>query len=198
MYKQFRIINAMLIIIITGLPATGKTTLGRKIADRFGLPFFSKDEIKEQLFDTIGTGDREWSRKLSRASNALLMIILQQMIEAGRFCIVESNFPPEEYDEKFRLLVQNTPFRILQIICKTERPVLQKRLEDRARSGSRHPGHLDGILLKEFADKSDADYQYSVKLNDRTIIVNTTQFEEIDYPGIFMEIENALKSGNED
>lgn len=47
------------LIIITGLPGTGKTTLGRKLAEEFRLPFISKDDIKEFLFDNLGWKDRE-------------------------------------------------------------------------------------------------------------------------------------------
>ncbi|MFZ4462043.1 MAG: AAA family ATPase [Patescibacteria group bacterium] len=42
-----------LLIIITGLPCTGKTTLGRKLAEELRLPFVSKDDFKELLFDDL-------------------------------------------------------------------------------------------------------------------------------------------------
>lgn len=45
-----------LIILITGLPCTGKTTLGYKLAKRYSLPFVHKDGIKELLFE-IDTTD---------------------------------------------------------------------------------------------------------------------------------------------
>lgn len=187
----------MLIILITGLPASGKTTLGQKIAQKFSLPFLSKDEIKEQLFDTLGSGDREWSRKLSEASNNVLMILLAEMIRAKKSCIVESNFPAEKYEAKFNHLKKCASFQLLQIVCDADRSVLQKRLEDRASTGSRHPGHLDKILLREFTKKSTVSYHRAMKIIGRTMIVNTTRFEDIDYHYIFMEIENILQSETE-
>ena len=42
------------ILILQGGPATGKTTLGKKIAKEFQFPYFSKDNIKELIFDFIG------------------------------------------------------------------------------------------------------------------------------------------------
>jgi predicted kinase len=52
-----------LLIVITGLPGTGKTTLGRKLAEELALPFISKDDIKELLFDGLGWEDRAKLKK---------------------------------------------------------------------------------------------------------------------------------------
>lgn len=37
------------VVLITGAPAAGKTTLARELADRLSLPVLSKDRIKETL-----------------------------------------------------------------------------------------------------------------------------------------------------
>ena len=39
------------IIIITGDLAAGKTSYGKKISNELKIPFFSKDEIKEVIYD---------------------------------------------------------------------------------------------------------------------------------------------------
>jgi len=48
----------MKLIIINGLPGTGKTTIAKPMAEQLGFPLVSKDTIKEFLFDTIGVSDR--------------------------------------------------------------------------------------------------------------------------------------------
>jgi hypothetical protein len=56
-------------IIVTGIPASGKSTLGRAIAAALGLEMLDKDEILEALFTSRGVGDADWRRELSRASD---------------------------------------------------------------------------------------------------------------------------------
>jgi gluconate kinase len=60
-----------MLILLTGLPGSGKTTLAGKLADGLDLPLIAKDHFKEILFDTMGIGDRAWSRRIGQAAIAL-------------------------------------------------------------------------------------------------------------------------------
>jgi dephospho-CoA kinase len=42
------------VILITGHPATGKTTLAHYLAQELGLPLLWRDGLKEKLADTLG------------------------------------------------------------------------------------------------------------------------------------------------
>ena len=44
----------MNVIILAGMPATGKSTLAAKLQQKFCYPILEKDFIKEGLFDTLG------------------------------------------------------------------------------------------------------------------------------------------------
>ncbi|WP_010291748.1 AAA family ATPase [Clostridium senegalense] len=55
-------------IIITGAPATGKTTLSNELAKKYGLPKINKDEIKELLFKSLEVKDSKWTTELGIAS----------------------------------------------------------------------------------------------------------------------------------
>jgi predicted ATPase len=44
------------LVLVTGPPGSGKTTLAVPLARRLELPLIAKDTIKEALFDALGTG----------------------------------------------------------------------------------------------------------------------------------------------
>jgi hypothetical protein len=59
-------------VVITGLPASGKSTLAQPLAEALGVECLSKDRIKEALFDGLGYGGWERSKTLSRAADAAM------------------------------------------------------------------------------------------------------------------------------
>ena len=44
---------APVLILITGAPCTGKTTIAQHLVGKFQLPVVHKDDIKERLFDRL-------------------------------------------------------------------------------------------------------------------------------------------------
>jgi predicted kinase len=120
------------LVIVTGPPASGKTTLGRTLAMRLRMPFLYKDGIKETLFDTLGWNDREWSRTLGVTTYALLFHLLEMELAAGRSLVVESNFDAERAGPSFLALRERYGFRQVQVCCVADGAVLLKRFRLRA------------------------------------------------------------------
>ena len=182
-----------LIVVISGHPCTGKTSVGRALARDLSLPLIAKDDIKEALFDTLGTGDRAWSQKLGRATYRLLYIALETQLRAGRSAIVESNFNAATASTKFSGLRERFPFEPFQIICHTEPEVLFERFRWRSLSGERHPGHLDEILYAELAARYDPHEYRSLDIGGTVASVDTTDFACLDYAPLVAQIRETLE-----
>ena len=71
-----------LLVVVTGMPSSGKTTVAEAVARLLRLPLIAKDEIKESLFETLGWGERAWSMKLGGASYEVLMVFLEAQLRA--------------------------------------------------------------------------------------------------------------------
>ena len=165
-----------LLVVVTGEAATGKTTLARALAAELGLPLLAKDDLKERLFDTLGTGDREWSRRLGVATFELLFGVADGLLGAGTSCVVEANFDAQAVP-RLRAL---SGHRTFQIVCTAPEEVARERFAARAASGERHPGHLDGVIAEELAAGEHDGRWGPLDLDGELLVVDTA--EPVDVP----------------
>jgi predicted kinase len=139
------------LIIILGSPASGKTTLARRLGVELAAPCLCKDDIKEALFDILGVADRGQSRRLSDASFAAQLRLAQTQLEAGLSCIVEGNWRPE-HAVGVLAITADTGVRVAQVWCRASPLEIARRFASR----TRHPGHLDAVIpsdeIKQFSE----------------------------------------------
>lgn len=132
------------LVIVTGLPATGKSLLAGELSRSLGLPLLAKDALKEPLFDALGAGDAAHSRRLSDASFALQFLLASELLATGRDLLLEGNFRPGEHEQALRPMLA-AGVRVAQVLCGVDERLRQARLQGRQAEGSRHPGHRDAF-----------------------------------------------------
>jgi hypothetical protein len=130
-----------LFVVISGLPGSGKTTLGRELARALNLPLIDKDDILERLFESKGIGNAGWRRTLSRESDA----ILQQEATNSNGAVLVSfwrvpGMPSDSGTPTDWLIAPS--HHLINVHCACEPAVAANRFRERRR----HPGHLDDEL----------------------------------------------------
>jgi predicted kinase len=165
------------IVVVTGPPAAGKTTVAEALAEGLRLPLIAKDPVKEVLFDALGHGDVEWSKRLGRAVYPLLYHALEQQLRAGRACVLEANFDHAAATDTLAELRARQPFRALQVVCVADPETLLARYRVRA---GRHPGHLDAQRVDDVRDAITAGRWRALDLGGETVEVDTTDWAAVD------------------
>ena len=189
---MLNIMPKALIVIVTGLPCSGKTDMAEKLSVKHNLPLLTKDDIKESLFDSLGHSDREWSRKLSGATYHILYRQMHRLAISKISFIVESNFNPSEATKRFVDLQQVSGCNFLQIRCHAEGEILVERFRKRMYLG-RHPGHADQQLFQEIENQLMHGKIDALNIKSMKLDIDTTNFSTIDYGSLSHAVETLLK-----
>lgn len=179
------------LIIVHGLPATGKTMLARRLAHDLSLPFAGKDLFKETLFDTLGWHDRLWSQQVGRASIALLFRYMESLLAARCSCIVECNLTASVATPEFLALRERYPYKPIQILCRCNGHVLWERFKRRAERGERHPGHVDHETYAELEPRLLCGTSEPLGIGGELIEVDTTDWSAVDYQALLASVTQA-------
>lgn len=129
------------LIILAGMPATGKSTVAAALSAALGYPILEKDHIKEALFDTLGFENYPQKRKLDIAANTVLLHVLERLLRAGTPVIVDNNFDTQSAAQLTALVEKFRP-NCLTVFLSGEAQVLYERYVQRDNDHLRHLGHI--------------------------------------------------------
>jgi predicted kinase len=123
-------------VIVSGPPASGKSTLAPRLADALQLPLVAKDTIKDALMSVLPVPDVETSRQIGRAAVQAMFAVAAASPPGA---VVESNF----HRTAAREALGRLPGTIVEVFCRCDVEVAAERYA--ARAGSRHAGHFDTV-----------------------------------------------------
>ena len=156
-------------IIISGIPASGKSTVGRAVAATLGLVFLDKDDFLEAMFHSRGIGDAQWRARLSRDADETLR---EQAFRSDGAVITSWWRHPSSQLESGTPVewLSSLPGVVTELHCVCDPQIAARRFLSRRR----HSGHLDH--LKKRADVL-TDFQQQAALGPlglaRVIEINT-------------------------
>lgn len=127
-------------VVVSGPPASGKSTLAPAIADRLGLPLLAKDVIKDALMSVLPVPDVAASQELGRAAVAAMLALARDCPSGA---VLESNFRRTVAADALRAL----PGPVVEVFCRCSQEVATRRYQERA--GTRHAGHFDHLRARD-------------------------------------------------
>jgi predicted kinase len=182
------------LIIVTGAPATGKTTIARSLATEMGLPLVSKDAIKEELYDNLQDADPSDSHRLGYAAIRLMYSWVRTMLEANVSLILEANFARTLSTDDLQALFGIS--RPVLVQCNAPTDEIIDRYVERSETGDRHPVHDDANRVDQLkADLEQGEYDLRT-LEIPSITLNTSREDDTDVPDLARRIRVMSEAGS--
>jgi predicted kinase len=130
------------LVVVTGPPAGGKSSTARAIAAELRVPFLSKDEFKERLYEVFGD-DEALEPQIETAGLAIVFSVAASQLRVGVSVVVESNFDVRSDTGPLREVAEEHGARIVQVHLGGAADEIVEKFARRAAEGDRHPGHGD-------------------------------------------------------
>jgi predicted kinase len=181
------------LIIVNGLPGTGKTTLARRLATDAALPLFSRDSLYATLYDALECRSNGLPPLLGSATFTLLYSITGSVFAAGQSVIVEQFFGrPELRTAELLQLQRAYDFEPFQILCRADGRILLERFLARIEAEERHASHQDLEWLEQNKALLLQGQLPPLALGGQVVEIDTTTPHSFDYAGLLQQIRAAL------
>jgi predicted kinase len=126
------------VVLVSGAPGAGKSTLAGPLAERLGWPLLSKDIIKETLFDAVGQLDGDAVASSQRLGGAA-MTLLWRLAACCPAVVLEANFRAGSQYERDRVTALCA--RPVEVYCRVPPELALRRYNERGARPDHHEVH---------------------------------------------------------
>lgn len=162
-------------VIVSGPPASGKSTVAAALAASLDLPLLAKDTIKQGLLSVLPAENVDVSRVLGRAAVAALLAVATD----ARVAVLDSVWHRSEAAEQLHRL----PGAKVEVFCSCDQEIVGRRYRERARL--RGPGHFDRQRTPDELWNSEV----AVPLAGGWPVLEVDTSNPVDIPGLTARIE---------
>ncbi|MBD0415049.1 ROK family protein [Oryzicola mucosus] len=143
------------LVMVNGVPASGKSTVAKRLSAETGWPLFALDTVKNPFLAEIGTVDRPFNRVLGRASYKAIFALIEEAPANGTF-IVDAWFGFQPKDMLEVLIAESGIAEVIEIWCHADPDAVAARYRRRAkRRLPGHPGAEYADELRELATRAE-------------------------------------------
>ncbi len=134
------------LVIVGGPPASGKSTLARRLADALSLPLLSRDAITEWIAERAGTEGLPETERLARGAIRVFYETGAELLRGGVGVVMEQAFQRGVAEDQVRPLLEHA--RAVQITCALPPEEAVRRYVARFERGERHAAHFDAERIE--------------------------------------------------
>jgi aminoglycoside phosphotransferase family enzyme/predicted kinase len=126
------------LILIGGLPGTGKSTLAKALADRGGYDVIRSDVVRKELagvaesvHQQAGFAQGIYSPEWTQRTYAECLCRAESLLFEGNRVIVDANFPEERWRRAFLDAASRLSVRTILLLCAAKKEAVRTRLQRR-------------------------------------------------------------------
>ena len=115
------------LIVVSGLPGTGKSFFSRRLAERVPLLVLESDALRKALFSLPSHSAGE-SSQLFRAVH----LLIEELLKDGISLVLDATNLSERFRERLYSIADRTNARLVMVLVEAPPEVVRQRLADRA------------------------------------------------------------------
>jgi hypothetical protein len=146
------------IIVVSGLPGTGKSYFCRRLAERSSFLILESDALRKQLFP-VPTYSASESAHLFRT----IYYLIEELIKKGIPVILDATNLSERHRERIYNIAERLSARLILVRVEAPPELVQKRLKSRMEKSKKE-------------DNSDADWTVYQKMQTTVQKINRNHF----------------------
>jgi predicted kinase len=158
------------LIVVSGSPGSGKTTLAHLIARAIPCPAICRDEIREGLVDADAR--RTDDDTLAKQTNAIFFDVVTMLVERSVTLVAEAAFQHKLWAPKLEPLRDVAQIRVIR--CRVDPDVARARIAQRAADPLRQRSHPDAEYLARIDSGEISFSTYDpISMDVPTLVVDT-------------------------
>lgn len=172
------------IILVSGMPGTGKTSFARWLSSKMHIPLVCYDHIKEKTIEiTEASCENEEQKKLfGRFPYDFFWFSCEEIMRSSSMLIAEYFFA-DQMKETINMLIEKYHYQTINVHFDTSVETAHRRFHERNHNAPKIEGMRPiEIPFEQFVagTKGNKDFRYGENL----IYVDTTDFTTVSYESI--------------
>ncbi|MEM9516380.1 MAG: AAA family ATPase [Actinomycetota bacterium] len=158
------------VVVISGVPGAGKTTLAWQLSRRLHVPFVSRDDIKTGLHVTHRSNDPNEARRFAEQAFDTFFETISVMVQNGVSLVAEAAFHANRAHTPIAELSDSC--QLIHVALITPDEIAIERYLERAQARPRHPSHNDKRFGEEMRNGTKSVDVYRLALPCPTLSVD--------------------------
>jgi len=135
--------NRPVIWVVCGMPASGKSTVSKELANILGITILRSDVIRKQLFGIapetakdVSFGQDMYAKEATSLTYGKMLLLAQEELEKGRSVILDATYGSRHHRKNVLSLAKDRDVSIVFAECQAPDEVIRERLSRRETSPS--------------------------------------------------------------